>query len=98
MRTAYPRFTAFRLAEKRVTSNDDYVLQVAFAREPEAAQALLERLAAGGYQVFIYEVDRGDKGLWYKVLIGPFVEKAEAEAMAARLKAEEKLTAIVSKR
>lgn len=77
---------------------DDYVLQVAFAREPEAAQALLERLVSRNYQVFIYEVDRGDKGLWYKVLIGPFVEKAEAEAVAARLKVEEKLTAIVSKR
>lgn len=77
---------------------DDYVLQVAFAREPEAAQALLERLAGRNYQVFIYEVDRGDRGLWYKVLIGPFVEKSEAEAVAARLKAEEKLTAIVSKR
>lgn len=77
---------------------DDYVLQVAFSHEPDAAQALLERLAAGGYEVFIYEVDRGGRGLWYKVLIGPFVEKAEAEAVAARLKAEEKLTAIVSKR
>jgi len=80
------------------TPRDDYVLQVAFAREPEAARSLLERLAAQGYQVFIYEVDRGDRGLWYKVLIGPFVEKTEAEAVAARLKAEEKLTAIVSKR
>ena len=77
---------------------DDYVLQVAFAREPEAAQALLERLTSRNYQVFIYEVDRGDRGLWYKVLIGPFVERSEAEAVAARLKAEEKLTAIVSKR
>lgn len=77
---------------------DAYVLQVAFAREPEDARALLERLAARGYQVFIYEVDRGNKGLWYKVLIGPFVEQAEAEAVAGRLKSEEKLTAIVTKR
>jgi cell division septation protein DedD len=77
---------------------DAFVLQVAFAREPEAARALLERLAAKDYQVFIYEVDTGAKGVWYKVLIGPFADRAAAEAVAARLKTEEKLTAIVTKR
>ncbi|OHB29068.1 MAG: hypothetical protein A2X84_03045 [Desulfuromonadaceae bacterium GWC2_58_13] len=76
----------------------EFVLQVAFAREPEDAGILLERLAAKEYAVFIYEVDKGEKGVWYKVLIGPFAERETAEAMAERLRVEEKLTAIVQKR
>jgi DedD protein len=58
----------------------------------------LERLSAKEYAVFIYEVDRGDKGLWYKVLIGPFADQETAAAMAERVKTEEQLTAIVKKR
>lgn len=78
---------------------DAYVLQVAFAREPANAQALLERLSAKGYSVFIYEVDKGAaKGVWYKVLIGPFADREGAETAAERLKTEEKLTAIITKR
>jgi cell division septation protein DedD len=76
----------------------EYVLQVAFAREPEDARLLLERLSAKEYAVFIYEVDRGDKGLWYKVLIGPFDDQEKAVSVAERLKTEEQLTAIVKKR
>ncbi len=76
----------------------EYVLQVAFAREPEDARLLLERLSAKEYAVFIYEVDRGDKGVWYKVLIGPFDDQITATAVAERLKTEEHLTAIVKKR
>jgi len=76
----------------------EYVLQVVFARDPDDAKRLHERLAAKSYAVFTDEVDRGDKGVWYRVQIGPFVDSAAAKEVAERLKAEEKLTALVKKR
>ncbi len=76
----------------------EYVLQVVFARDPDDAKRLHERLAAKDYAVFTEEVDRGDKGVWHKVLIGPFADPAAAKEVAERLKSEERLTALVKKR
>ena len=72
-----------------------YVLQVTFARDAEDASRLHERLAAKGYAVFTEQVDRGDKGIWHKVQIGPFADSVAARAVADRLKAEENLPALV---
>lgn len=76
----------------------EYVLQLAFAREADDATRLHERLAARGYPVFTEQVDRGDKGVWHKVQVGPFVDPEVAKSVAERLKVEENLMSLVKKR
>lgn len=74
------------------------VVQVASFRRAQEAEALRQRLVKKGYAAYIREVDLGAKGRWERVFVGPFASADEADRVAARLKAEEKLSALVKKR
>ncbi|MEJ2200964.1 MAG: SPOR domain-containing protein [Desulfuromonadaceae bacterium] len=76
----------------------EYVLQVAFARNPADAQRLYERLAAKGYAVSTEQVDQGEKGVWQRVQIGPFSVLSQAKEVAERLRVEENLMSLVKKK
>lgn len=81
-----------------VVAAGGYLVQAAAFRRSEDARALQAKLGRKGYSAFTEAVDLGEKGIWYRVYIGPFANAATADAAVARLKAEEKLTALVRKR
>jgi len=80
------------------TGAGDYLVQAASFRRSDDAKALQARLAQKGYSAFAEEANLGDKGVWYRVYVGPFASTAAADAAVARLKAEEKLSGMVRKR
>lgn len=43
---------------------------------------------AGGYSPDVKQVDLADKGIWYRLRIGPFADKAAASAFCDKLKAD----------
>jgi len=43
---------------------------------------------AGGYSPDVKQADLGDKGTWYRLRIGPFADKAAANAFCDKLKAD----------
>ena len=64
----------------------DFVLQVGAYREEATAQTIIQGLSGKGYQAQVAAKDlpvKGDK--WYRVRIGPFENREEAEKMAKRL-------------
>jgi DedD protein len=75
-----------------------YLVQAASFRRSEDARALQAKLGQKGYAAFTEEAHLGEKGVWYRVYVGPFATDTAAAAAVARLKAEEKLTALVRKR
>ncbi len=75
-----------------------FVVQVASFQKSEDAKGLSSRLGQKGYQAFTQQADLGAKGIWHRVLVGPFVDNRSAAQTVERLKAEEKLSAIVKKR
>ncbi len=75
-----------------------YLVQAAAFRRSEDATALQLKLAKKGYTVFTQEALLGEKGTWYRVYAGPFATSEAAENTVARLKAEERLSALVRKR
>ncbi len=75
-----------------------FLVQVASFRSQEEAARLRDRLAAAGYSAFVEKADLGTKGVWHRVLLGPFAGEASAEQVVSRLKKEEKLSAMVRKR
>lgn len=69
-------------------AGDGYVIQVAAMPEHGVADAMAKRLSSKGYSAFVMAA--GDaKPTMYRVRIGKFKTKREAETVAARLQKEE---------
>lgn len=58
-------------------------LHVASFREPERAARQHELLAAGGCPVMVREVVLNDRETWFRIMLGPYQDRASAEAAAA---------------
>lgn len=61
------------------------VIQVLSSREQAQAQKVLERLLGAGYDAFLSPVEV-DGQIMYRVRIGPFRERSEAERVADRVR------------
>lgn len=67
--------------------SDSYVVQVHALRDRNAANTIVQRLVAKGYPAFL--VSAGPTGI-YRVQVGRFKERQEAERTREKLKKEEK--------
>ena len=65
-----------------------YVIQVAAMPEHGVADAMAKRLTSKGYSAFVMTAD-GARPTMYRVRIGRFKTKREAESVAAKLQKEE---------
>jgi cell division septation protein DedD len=70
---------------------EDLYIQVLATRQAEAAQALRDRLAERRYPATILAAPDAQGRTMYRVRVGGFESRAEAERVAARLQKEEKL-------
>jgi DedD protein len=64
-----------------------WVVQVASLGSPAAAKGLQDRLRAKGYTAFVEQATVNGKR-YYRVRVGPEVERARADSLAAELQAE----------
>lgn len=69
-------------------ASDGYVIQVAAMPEHGVADAMAKRLSNKGYSAFVMTAD-GTRPTMYRVRIGRFKTKREAETIAAKLQKEE---------
>ena len=65
-----------------------YALQVAALRDRSDAEAIAKRLVSKGYAAYVLAPARGTPAV-YRVRIGKFKTRREAETMAAKLQKEE---------
>lgn len=75
------------------TTANGVLLQIgSYKSEAEAQQSWLsykaKHEAAAGYQSDIKQVDLGEKGIWYRLRIGPFDDKDSAAELCAKLRAD----------
>ena len=63
-----------------------FTIQVASFREEKYAQSALARLISAGFPGRIVTKDLGDKGVWYRLYVGAFQNKNEAQAYLEKLK------------
>ncbi|MFV8816645.1 SPOR domain-containing protein [Haliea sp. E17] len=71
-----------------------WVLQVASVSEAERADALRSELLAMGHKAYIKKIRSGGK-TWYRVSVGPKVEKARLEAARSEIDAKFGVTSLV---
>lgn len=76
-------------AEPKITQPgpEVYFVQIAAFSRKEASQPLIQELRKAGYQTVVLDPLPTDKKPLYRVRIGPFTSKAEAEAAKNRVKA-----------
>lgn len=72
-----------------------YYVQVASFRDEERARKLAERLKGRGYPAKVVSKVIMNRGVWHRVLMGPFGNKTEANEKVAAIKKSEKLRPIV---
>ena len=85
------------LVMPKVASKGGYSLQVgSFAAAGDAGkmkQSLLDKR----YPAYVVEADLGNKGLWYRVRLGPYADSEAAKAMQLLLEKQEHLKGFVTR-
>jgi cell division septation protein DedD len=75
-----------------------FVVQVASFRTRADAEKLAGHLKAYQLKTYVEEADLGKKGVWHRVLAGPFANRESADQAAGLLREKERLAAIVRQR
>ena len=73
-----------------------FSLQICSFRDRLKAEKIVEELKREGYPGYVVSKDLGEKGVWFRVRIGEFETKEEAEEIAQKVKQEYKDSFIVS--
>jgi cell division septation protein DedD len=81
----------------KAAAGGSFVIQIAATKDQAEAKRLIDRLKAKGFAAAAERADLGAKGIWYRVVTGPYDDQAAADKAAAQLK-KQKFTAMVRKR
>jgi rare lipoprotein A len=74
-----------------------WVVQVAALRDRSAAVAIIRRLSSKGYQAFIVEPRPGAPAPGFRVRVGPFPDRRQAEQASRRLEREEQFKPFITR-
>jgi cell division septation protein DedD len=81
-----------------VSKKGEWVVQVFSSQSAADAGLLRDKLGNMGYPAFITEADLGKKGIWYRVLFGPYLDKESAIQAQAYAGAKDKLNGFAKRR
>lgn len=95
---APPEIPKKPVAEKAVAADGPYLVQVASFRTSEDAVKMANRLKVYKLTSFVESADLGKKGVWFRVLVGPYASREKADQAAGLLRDKERLSAMVRQR
>ena len=75
--------------------SDGYLLQIGAFRELERADSLLKQFSANGFDAFVEKISLTEGQTAYRVRVGPYAERLEAEEVAKEILDQSGLRAIV---
>jgi cell division septation protein DedD len=62
-----------------------YTVQVESFKDPDVAEARMRELQNRDFDAWVAWIDLGEMGVWYRVLVGKYKDKTEAQATARQL-------------
>jgi cell division protein FtsN len=80
--------------QRRPQKGGGLAVQVASTKDPKSANHMVAQLHKKGYPAFIMKAEIPEKGTWYRVRVGYFNSKAEAESVQRQLQ-QEKLEGLI---
>ena len=78
-----------------IGGNEPHALLVASLRSHENAQKLVQQLRAKGYDPQLETLEKADSGRWYRVIVGSFTNREDAQRFVAEFNKREKAQAMV---
>jgi len=78
------------------TSKLRYTLQIASYQEKQMAEDEVKNMKKRGYAAFIASSDIPGKGMWHRVRLGSFLNKAAAEKLQKTLHAKEGISSMIA--
>ena len=79
------------------SGSSGWVVQIAALRDRAAAVSIVQRLTRKGYQAFIVEPTRGAPAPGFRVRVGPFQDRGQAEQASRRLEREEQFKPFITR-
>jgi DedD protein len=76
------------LSKPTVPDESNFTIQIAAYKEPKLADDMVERLKNRGYQAYRSQIQTLDQNTWYRVRVGFFKSRQDAQSTLARLKEE----------
>lgn len=97
---ALPEVARQREPRARATVGEEglYTLQVISYRTREEAEIFAEALRGRGHQAFVTEAELGERGVFFRVRIGPFEHARDAERYRTTFEQEEQMNTYVVRR
>jgi cell division protein FtsN len=80
------------------SSDGAFIVQIASFRSKADAGKLVQRLDRYQLKASVEAVDLGGKGVWHRVLAGPYPSRESADQVAGLLREKERLSALVRQR
>jgi DedD protein len=74
-----------------------WMVQIAALRDRAAADAMVKRLSAKGYPTVVVEPAAGAPAASFRIRVGPYTDRAEAERIARRLEREEQFRPFITR-
>jgi cell division septation protein DedD len=71
---------------------DEFVVQIAALADRTAAEGIVKRLTGKGYSAYVINPTAGTTPSYYRVRVGSFKTRTEANAVAEKLEKEERVT------
>jgi DedD protein len=84
-------------AASQATPSGRWVVQLVALRDRNAATSIVQRLSAKGYPAFVVSPTASTPNHVFKVQVGRYGDRAEAEKVASRLQKEEKFKPWISR-
>lgn len=82
--------------KSRADGLPSWVVQVSSLGSPEAAGKLADKLKQAGFSAFVERAEVGGK-TYYRVRVGPDIDRANAERTAAMLRKQQKLDTLIQR-
>ena len=81
--------------EKRISSLNGYVLQIASFRERDRAESLQKSMSEVGYRTFLEKVALDNGETTYRVRLGPYPQLMNAQEAARQIESKSGFRAII---
>jgi cell division septation protein DedD len=73
---------------KEQAATGSFTIQVASTKDEASADRLVVKLRMKGYPAYQSRAEIPDKGIWFRVRVGPYAKREAAEPILKRLKSE----------
>jgi cell division septation protein DedD len=79
-------------AKIKTSAGMHYAVQISSSQNKTKSVAMVDLLKTKGFDAYVEQIDLGAKGLFYRIMVGPFETEKEAKKVQTQLSADSKFS------